>query len=112
MHEYHMVKSLVDEALALCAKKGLKSASKIVIALGQASGLEEGAVSLYFEQIAQGTILERAALEFREIPTLLRCESCQRDFTLVKAQIACPLCGKPSRVYTSGKDSRIEEIIP
>jgi hydrogenase nickel incorporation protein HypA/HybF len=112
MHEYHMVKKLVDDALALTTKAGLKNVSKIVIALGQASGLEEGAVELYFEQICQGTILERAALEFRSIPTLLMCKKCDLAFPLIKAQINCPRCGEPSRDCISGKDAKVEEVLP
>jgi hydrogenase nickel incorporation protein HypA/HybF len=111
MHEYHIIQKLVQEALDIAAKQGLKTVSRVTIAIGQASGLEEGAVELYFEQIAQGTILERAALEFRTIPTLLMCKKCELAFPLIKSDINCPRCGTPSRECISGKDSKVEEVV-
>jgi len=94
MHEYHAVEDIIRQAIKIAEEKNISLVEKVSLRLNEFSGLEESSVRLYFEQISQNTILEKAQLEIQLIPAQLLCKKCDIVFPRQKGQFNCPQCGE------------------
>jgi len=59
MHEYHIIKTLVDGVLE---KNGDKKIKSITIGVGELSGFDTETVKMYMETLSENTILENGYL--------------------------------------------------
>ncbi len=80
MHEYHIVEAVVKQIVTAAAGNNAEKVTRVSLVLGDQSGLEEGAVRLYFETISAGTPAAGAALEFVH-------KSASRDFFIENIEI-------------------------
>ena len=62
MHEYHIVEGIVKQAAKTARDNGASRVTKVTLAVGPFSGLEESSVRLYFDSISEGTPAEGAEL--------------------------------------------------
>ncbi len=62
MHEYHIVESVIKQAAAAAEEREASRITRIRLAVGEMSGLEESSIRLYFEEISKGTLAEGAEL--------------------------------------------------
>lgn len=67
MHEYHMVEGLITQAVEAAKKKGAIKITKVVLVVGEKSGIDPDSVRLYFSQASQSTIAESAELVINKV---------------------------------------------
>jgi hydrogenase nickel incorporation protein HypA/HybF len=77
MHELAITQNIV--AIVAEAAKG-RRVTRVTLEVGKLSGVMSDAIAFCFEVVAQGTSLEGASLEIREIDGRARCETCGLEF--------------------------------
>jgi hydrogenase nickel incorporation protein HypA/HybF len=110
MHEYHIVDNIVKQVLEKAAAAKAKKVTKVVLVMGERSGLAESSVRLYFSQLVEGNILEGAELVINKIGAQLECKSCAITFPCQKSNLNCPKCGAQGVPTEKGKEFYIDSI--
>ena len=106
MHELAITDSLV--AAVSENVRGAK-VTRVVLEIGELSGVAADSVSFCFDLCAQGTALEGARLEIVEIPGRARCRQCA-DAVEVVGGIGLCGCGSADVELLSGRELKIREV--
>ena len=104
MHEYHIVENVVKQILQSARNAGALKILKVVLVMGEQSGLDESSVRLYFDNIAQGTLIEGTELLIRKVSGEMECKNCGLKFPCQKEDLSCPKCAALGAFTKSGKD--------
>ena len=113
MHEHHRAEQILKTAEKYAQEAGANCVTEIKITLGKDSGLTAENISMYFEQIKQGSLCEGAKLTFNLVAPLLRCRACGKLFERKPFSFACDgeNCdgeGEPTEI---GREFVVEEIL-
>ena len=81
---------------------------KIGLGAARFTHLEE--LKELFSQIAKGTAIEGAKIDFEIIPLKAACSDCGKDFDAADLRLDCPHCGSTAINISSGNELLIEEI--
>ncbi|HOW35004.1 MAG TPA: hydrogenase/urease maturation nickel metallochaperone HypA [Candidatus Omnitrophota bacterium] len=68
MHETHMIQPIIDGITEHAKKEGAKKVTKVVVKVGQYTGVMEGSFKETFSILAKGTMLEGAKIEVVMFP--------------------------------------------
>jgi hydrogenase nickel insertion protein HypA len=109
MHELSLARDLAKIVFDTMKKSGNeKKLKKVVIAIGEASGIEENFLNHSLkEHIFKGTEFENVEIEYKIQKVKLKCSVCGKEFD--DAVVKCD-CGSIKFDIVSGKDVYIEEI--
>lgn len=111
MHELGIVNSLVHTVEGIVHDEGLTEVEKIVIEIGELSGI----VPRYFEKCYPAavyqTFMENTKLQLIVMPGIVQCRGCGRVFNAAANNLRCPDCGGQDMEILSGNDLMIREII-
>jgi len=110
MHEHHIVEKLMNDIVTFCREKGAKKVTKVSLVIGEASGLSEDSIRLYFETLAEGTPVENATLVFKVSKVQFVCPRCKKTFDKDRSNFDCPTCLVQGTPTQSGKEFFIEKI--
>jgi hydrogenase nickel incorporation protein HypA/HybF len=89
MHELSIVRNIV--AVVSERARG-RRVRRVTLEVGKLSGVTTGAIAFCFDVMAQGTVLEGASLDIREVEGRARCTACGREFDMPMPYAACA-CG-------------------
>lgn len=106
MHELGITRNIV--AIASEAAKG-RRVLRVTLEVGKLSGVMTEAIKFCFETVAQGTAIDGARLEIREIDGRARCRMCGSVFATPTLYTACA-CGSRSSERLSGEELKIKSI--
>jgi hydrogenase nickel incorporation protein HypA/HybF len=106
MHEMAITESVVA---AVSERIGPERAVRVVLEIGQLSGVVPDALRFCFEICAKDTVLDGAALEIREIAGRAHCAACDADFA-IDALVGLCACGSPELAIVTGRELRIKEV--
>ena len=106
VHELAVTESIVA---TVCERIGAGRVCRVVVEVGQLSGVVPDALRFHFDVCAAGTIVEGAALEIREVAGLAWCASCQRQFA-IEFPLGLCACGAPELEIVRGRELRIQEV--
>jgi hydrogenase nickel incorporation protein HypA/HybF len=106
MHELGITRNIV--AIASDAARG-RRVLRVTLEVGQLAGIMTDAIQFCFDTVAQGTALDGAALEIREIEARARCQSCGTVFATPTHFTACS-CGSRLCERLSGEELNIKSI--
>jgi hydrogenase nickel incorporation protein HypA/HybF len=85
--------------------------SLVSLRVGALRQVVPDSLEFYFEFVSKGTVCEGARLEQELIPALLRCVSCEREWTIDMPIFMCPGCRSAGRVeVASGEEFEVESI--
>ena len=108
MHELSLSGAIVNTVVKHAAGRPVSLVSLRVGALRQ---VVPDTLEFYFEFVSRGTVCEGARLEQELIPALLRCASCEREWTIDMPIFMCPACGSAGQVeVASGEEFEVESI--
>lgn len=110
MHDYHKAADFLEEATKKAKEAGKNKVTKIRIAVGEDSGYSGESISLYFEQLAAGTVCEGAEMAVDPVRTKLRCPQCGELFERKPFHFECPKCGTQGEPSEIGREVKIESI--
>lgn len=92
MHEFGVTQAALEAALDRAEEVYAAQITDVHLALGTVSSIEPDSIRLYWNEIAEGTIAERAVLHFRCIPTECYCADCRHQFVVEAGLLPCPAC--------------------
>lgn len=101
-----MLKHLIDKAQS----EGAKRIVRIVLEVGEMSGLDLREFRNHFDLLSRETLAEGAVLSITEIPLKVRCLSCSNEFLAGGFKMSCPDCGSIASELISGNELRVKEM--
>lgn len=106
MHEYKLTQNIVETAVQ-CA--GNKKVKKIVLAVGESSGILDESIKMYFDEIAENTVCEGAVVETEPVKTMLKCTKCGKFFERKPFSFECE-CGGEGEPTKTGTEFYVKYI--
>lgn len=106
MHELGIVRNIV--AIVGDAAKGNR-VRRVTLDVGKLSGVMPDAIAFCFETVAQGTALEGAILEIRQIEGRARCNACGAEFAADTLFTPCA-CGSRQFKRLQGEELNIKSM--
>lgn len=88
----------------------LQHITRVVLEIGQFSGVEPELLRFAFEVIKKGTILERAEIEMQVPPLLLYCRECENEYLGEMEDLRCPVCLKEQFRVLKGREMVVRSI--
>jgi len=112
MHELSMAQDLLRIVEAKAKENDLKVVTKIVVIVGEASGIEEDFLRhSLMDHLLPGTIAEKAKLEITKEPLRARCQTCGIEIDCQGlSYLNCSECGNSNLEITQGKDVYLKTI--
>jgi hydrogenase nickel incorporation protein HypA/HybF len=106
MHELGITQNIV--AIVAEHAKGTK-VKQVILEIGKLSAVMPDAIQFCFDICSQGTIVQGAILEIREISGLARCRQCGAEIPLEQPFGICD-CGSRQLDLIAGEELKIKEI--
>ena len=91
-------------------KNNLKSIHKITLKVGKLRQVVPEFLKFAFESLSEGTLAERADLVIEEISITMKCQSCNKIFTVDRSMYVCPYCDEVKLTILTGKEMSLETI--
>ena len=110
MHEASITESLLSLALEKASEAKAGKITRINLVVGELAGVVSECVQFYFDAISRNTLADGAVLSFETKPTRIRCRNCEKEFTPVNHDWACPDCHEISVEIVSGRECYMESI--
>ena len=110
MHEQSIVESLLALALEHADKASASKIIKIILVVGELSGVVDESVEFYFRFLSRDTIASEASLVFTRIPVQLRCRNCDTIFTPDTFDLKCPDCNEYRVEIVAGRELYIDSM--
>lgn len=105
MHELSLTQSIVSIVAEHANGRKVK---RVTLDVGRFAGVMTESLRFCFDLVAEGTVVEGASLEFREIEGRARCTGCHREFIQDTLFSPCP-CGALEFDRLSGDELRVKE---
>jgi len=84
-------------------------AARITLQVGRLRAVVPDAMRFCFQVVSQGTAAQDAELVLEEVPIRVRCDSCDREWTVEGVSFLCPDCDGPCKTL-SGKELLLRSI--
>jgi hydrogenase nickel incorporation protein HypA/HybF len=110
MHESSITESMLSLALIKAGEAKAKKITRINLVVGDLAGVVPECVQFYFDIISKDTLADGAALAFEKKTTRIRCRKCEKEFTPINHDWACPGCHEASMEIVSGRECYMESI--
>lgn len=110
MHELSITQNILDIALKQ-APNGDTKIRKISLKIGEFTFVDPECVRFYFEQISKDTPAEDAVLDIEKLPLRVKCNDCEKENPLLKAdEFICPDCKSNKVEIITGRELFVESI--
>ena len=110
MHEMSVVVSFVKMAEDFAVKNNAEKVVKVVLQLGEISGIEPRYLHEFYPSVIEGTILEGSELVIETIEASVFCTNCATTYNPTKSDLKCPACGSEKCDVIDGRGLFIKEI--
>ena len=105
MHEFSLVRSLLEQVERIVTEQGGRAAVEVRVEIGPLSGVEPLLVKEAFSQLSVDT-----TLIIDEVPLMASCHSCAREFELKEFRFACPHCSSRETSIVRGDTFRLMSV--
>ena len=111
MHELGIVFHLIDMVEDLGRENELTSVSRVVLDLGEVSGvLPDYLEDCWNWAVNRSDLLRGAKLQVEQVDAVTVCNSCGRTYGTVEHGRICPYCESPDTVLLQGNEIELREI--
>lgn len=110
MHEYSLIRSLIEQLPDVLEAGELPRLRKITLASGPLSGVEPLLALEAFEQLKIEAGLPDCQLVIQDEPLAARCDACHSTFEIENFRFICPDCGHTQVTVISGESVRIQSV--
>ena len=112
MHELSIAQELFRIVEDKARENNLKAVTKIVVVIGEASGIEEDFLRhSLMDDLMPGSIAEKAELEITREALQARCQACGKEIDFQQSySLRCPNCGVSNLEVTKGKSIYLQTI--
>ena len=112
MHELSYVLDIIDAAKEIYNKENNVNIKKIVVDVGEMSGVLPQYLQKYFQECQKNTFLEDTVLVTNEKKVIFLCDNCKKEYKPVKEyNYCCPICNSGKGKLIQGKGVIIKEIV-
>jgi hydrogenase nickel incorporation protein HypA/HybF len=108
MHEYSLVRSLLDRVAVEAQTRQAVGVRRLSIRVGELSGVSVELLRAAYDVCRVGTMCAGAPLEIATVPARWTCAGCAEDLP-DDGPRRCARCGRPARL-ASGDDLLLEQI--
>jgi hydrogenase nickel incorporation protein HypA/HybF len=106
MHELSITRNIVA-IVSDCAQG--RRVRRVTLEVGKLSGVMTDAIAFCFDVVAQGTVLEGASLDIREVEGRARCTACGTEFDMPTLYTSCA-CGSRRLHRLQGEELKIKTM--
>lgn len=106
MHELSIARNIVSIAARAAEGRPVRC---VTVEIGKLSGVMADAIAFCFDVVAEGTSLEGATLDIREIEGRARCKDCGAEFATPELFTPCA-CGSRDTTRLSGEELNIKSM--
>jgi hydrogenase nickel incorporation protein HypA/HybF len=115
MHEMSIVAELFTIIEEQARQAGAKKVTKVLVLIGELSGVVPELFRSAFHSYKKGTIADRAKLEMKIIKIKFKCHNCGKEITAKNLMdksfsYVCPFCGSKEMELTSGRELYLEKL--
>lgn len=111
MHEMSFVTRFVNQAIASAEKNQAKKVTRVVVQVGEMTGILPEYLHKYFPIATKDTILQDAILETESIRLKVSCNKCKTIYYPKETpDMLCPSCQSGECHILEGKDMFLKEI--
>ncbi|MDQ1298067.1 MAG: hydrogenase nickel incorporation protein HypA/HybF [Campylobacterota bacterium] len=110
MHEYSIVQALIDQCETLSADNKASAITKVVVKIGQYSGVEPHLLETAFETFKEQTICKNAEFVMNIQPLVVECSDCQKQSVLDTPHYVCPKCQSIDIRVIDGEDMMLMSL--
>lgn len=110
MHELAVCQSLIDQAVATALAHGADKVTRIKIAIGPLSGVEEPLLRRAYSIARGGTLADEAELEIETLPVIARCRDCGTMSEVAVNRLVCGGCGTWRVEIVSGEEMLLKSV--
>lgn len=110
MREIQSTKTIFDKALQQAQSINAARVTRVHLAIGEISELDQTAIQDHWTELKKGTLLEHAQIHFRSISAHVQCMACFKKYHPENRAIHCPICGSFGAKILSGEEFYFESI--
>ncbi len=111
MHELGILSSLVHTIDGIVKKEGLTEVEKVVIEVGELSGIVPRYLEQCYPAAVYKTFMENTELELITVPGIVKCRECELVFNAAANDLCCPGCSGQNFEILEGNDMVVKEIV-
>jgi hydrogenase nickel incorporation protein HypA/HybF len=110
MHELGIMQNIVSAVEEYAVENGITKIAKVIVEVGQISGVVPESLEFCFGVCAKDTMLEGALLAIERVPAIGRCKKCGEEFDLLANDFTCSSCQEAEWDVLSGKELVIKGL--
>jgi hydrogenase nickel incorporation protein HypA/HybF len=104
VHEAGLAQTALEIAAERTRERGATRVHRLVLRVGDLSGVVPEALRFVLEALSAGTPCEGAVFEIEVVPVECHCPACDRPFRPTDVVYACPDCGATSSDVRQGHE--------
>jgi hydrogenase nickel incorporation protein HypA/HybF len=110
VHEAGLARTALEVAAERARERGATRIHRLVLRVGDLSGVVPEALRFALEALAPGTLAGGAAFEIEVVPVECHCPLCDRVFRPPDVVYACPGCGRVSGDVRQGHELELRSV--
>ena len=110
MHELGLMDAVLRTVRRVCEQEKLAHVERIVLEVGELSGIEIPYLHDGFNAVIHGTDFADTELAVETTPGVLHCNECDIDFPLKNQELFCPECFGKNLSIKEGRDMILKSI--
>ncbi len=110
MHELGLMDAMLRVVKRVCEEEKLSRVERIVLEVGELSGIEIPYLYDGFAAVAEGTEFADTELAIETVPGILHCNDCDIEFPLKGQELFCPECFGKNLSIREGRDMTLKSI--
>jgi hydrogenase nickel incorporation protein HypA/HybF len=104
VHEAGLAQAALEIAAERARERGATRIHRLVLQVGDLSGVVADALRFALDALSVGTIAEGAGFEIEVVPVECHCPACDRPFRPTDVVYSCPNCGAISSDVRQGHE--------
>lgn len=111
MHELGIAEAALQQTLEHARGAGATRVTRIVLRVGEWSGVDADALEFALRAILPGTLAAGAGIEIERMAAAVRCPECARDFEPGPDPLfTCPSCQRPCTTVVRGRELALTRL--
>ena len=110
VHELSLMNDALELAIAHAHAEGGSKIHRIVLQVGDRSGVVAEALAFAFDVVSRGTLADGATLDIQTMPALCYCHHCRTNFQPSGWIDECPTCQRISTDLRQGHELQLASL--
>lgn len=110
MHELSVTENILEIAVRHAGNANARRITDLYLVIGCLSTMVDESVQFYWDIISKDTLAEGARLHFKRISARMKCNDCNREYSLRADELACPKCDGVNVKILTGQEFYLEAI--